>query len=187
MLTLQPDFKNNMLSKEEILELINDKESDRVERTTSTDDTDKFAEAICAFSNDLANHKKPGYLFLGVHDKTCKLSGLKVTDKLLKNIAAIRSDGNILPQPAMTVHCYTFDEGEVVVVEVLPAHFPPVRYKGTIWVRIGPRRGIANEMEERLLTEKRTSNAKTFDEQPCVGSTINDFGLWGLSTALTGE
>jgi hypothetical protein len=32
-----------MLSKEEILEIINDKESDRVERTTSADDTDKFA------------------------------------------------------------------------------------------------------------------------------------------------
>ncbi|GHS88414.1 hypothetical protein FACS1894201_09860 [Bacteroidia bacterium] len=46
-----------MLSKEEILALINDKESDRVERTISTANTDKFAEAICAFSNDLANHK----------------------------------------------------------------------------------------------------------------------------------
>ena len=71
-----------MLSKEEILELIIDKESDRVERTVATDDTDKFAEVICAFSNDLANHKKPGYLLIGVHDKTCKLSGLKVTDRL---------------------------------------------------------------------------------------------------------
>ncbi|MCL1943188.1 MAG: putative DNA binding domain-containing protein [Candidatus Azobacteroides sp.] len=119
-----------MLSKEKILELINDKESDCVERTIATDDTDKFAEAICAFSNDLANHQKPGYLLIGVHNTSCKLSGLKVTDKLLKNIAAIRSDGNILPQPAMTVHSYTFDEGEVVVVEVFPAHFPPVRYKG---------------------------------------------------------
>jgi ATP-dependent DNA helicase RecG len=166
-----------MLSNEEILALINDKESDRIERTTSIGDTDKFAEAICAFSNDLANHQKPGYLFIGVHDKTCKLSGLKATDKLLKNIAAIRSDGNILPQPAMTVHPYTFDDGDVIAVEVQPAHFPPVRYKGTIWIRVGPRRGVANEMEERLLTEKRTSNAKTFDERPCFGSTIDDLNI----------
>jgi len=166
-----------MLSKEKIVELINDRESDRIERTTSVNDTDKFAEAICAFSNDLANHQKPGYLFIGVHNTSCKLSGLKVTDKLLKDIAAIRSDGNILPQPAMTVHSYTFDEGDVIVVEVLPAHFPPVRYKGTIWIRVGPRRGIANEMEERLLTEKRTSNAKTFDERPCFGSTIDDLNI----------
>jgi ATP-dependent DNA helicase RecG len=95
----------------------------------------------------------------------------------LKDIAAIRSDGNILPQPAMTVHSYTFDEGDVIVVEVQPAHFPPVRYKGTIWIRVDPRRGIANEMEERLLTEKRTSNAKTFDERPCFGSTIDDLNI----------
>ena len=166
-----------MLSKEKIFKLINDKESDRIERTISTNDTDKFAEAICAFSNDLANHQKPGYLLIGVQNTTCKLSGLKATDELLKNIAAIRSDGNILPQPAMTVHSYTFDDGDVIVVEVLPAHFPPVRYKGRIWIRVGPRRGIANEMEERLLTEKRTSNAKTFDERPCVGSTVDDLNI----------
>jgi ATP-dependent DNA helicase RecG len=46
-----------MLSKERIQELIADMESDRIERTKSTDDTDKFGEAICAFSNDIANHK----------------------------------------------------------------------------------------------------------------------------------
>jgi ATP-dependent DNA helicase RecG len=52
----------------------------------------------------MAGHKQPGYLLIGVHDKTCKLSGLKATDKMLKDISAIRSDGNILPQPAMIVN-----------------------------------------------------------------------------------
>jgi len=166
-----------MLSKEEIFELINDMESDRIERTTATDDTDKFAEAICAFSNDLANHQKPGYLFIGVHNSSCKLSGLKATDKLLKNIAAIRSDGNVLPQPAMTVHSYTFDEGDVIAVEVTPAHFPPVRYKGTIWIRIGPRRAIANEMEEKMLIEKRTSNITNYDEFPFTKACLDDLDI----------
>ncbi len=77
-----------MLSKEEIRLFINTAESDRVERTVSTTDTDKFAQAICAFSNDLTNHKKPGYLLIGVDDKTCRLSGLCATDELLRNIAA---------------------------------------------------------------------------------------------------
>ncbi|KAA6339139.1 hypothetical protein EZS27_012913 [termite gut metagenome] len=166
-----------MLSKNELQELILDIESDLVERTISTTDTDKFSEAICAFSNDIAIHKMPGYLLIGVHDKTSELSGLKATDRILQNISAIRSDGNILPQPVMTVHKYSFDKGDVIVVEVTPAHFPPVRYKGTIWIRIGPRRAIANEMEERLLIEKRTSNAKTFDEQPCLGSMIEDMNV----------
>ncbi len=166
-----------MLSKDEIQNLLSDMESDRVERTISTTNTDKFGEAICAFSNDLPNHKKPGYLMIGVHDKTGELSGLKATDELLRNIAAIRADGNVLPQPSMTVQKYSFEKGDVVVVEVLPAHFPPVRYKGLVWIRIGPRRAIANEMEERLLTEKRTSNVRTFDERPCPTATIDDLNI----------
>ena len=53
-----------MVSKEELQELILDIESDRIERTISTNDTDKFAEAICAFSNDMAMNKKPGFLLI---------------------------------------------------------------------------------------------------------------------------
>jgi ATP-dependent DNA helicase RecG len=112
-----------------------------------------------------------------VEDKTGALSGLKATDRILKNISAIRSDGNILPQPAMTVHKYSFDKGDVIVVEVTPAHFPPVRYKGTIWIRIGPRRAIANEMEERMLIEKRTANITTFDEFPFIRARIDDLDI----------
>ena len=55
---------------------------------------DKFQEAICAFANDLPNSRKNGYLILGAYDNG-ELSGLKVTDDLLKKIAAIRSNGNI--------------------------------------------------------------------------------------------
>ena len=166
-----------MLPKEKIEELLSDLESDRIERTVSTTDTNKFCEAICAFSNDVANHKLPGYLLIGVKDEIGSLSGLKVTDKLLKDISAIRSDGNILPQPAMTVQKYSFAEGDLIVVEVMPAHFPPVRYRGTIWIRIGPRRAIANEVEEKMLIEKRTSNISTFDEFPFTKATIADLNV----------
>lgn len=57
-----------MISKEEIRALLSDLESDRAERTLSTTNTDKFGQAICAFANDMPNHKMPGYLFLGVDD-----------------------------------------------------------------------------------------------------------------------
>ena len=53
---------------DEIRALLNDIESDRVERTISTTNTDKFGQAICAFANDLPDHRLPGYLFLGVTD-----------------------------------------------------------------------------------------------------------------------
>ena len=69
---------------EEIRALLNDIESDRVERTISTTNTDKFGQAICAFANDLPDHRIPGYLFLGVKDDGT-VTGLDVTDELLKN------------------------------------------------------------------------------------------------------
>ena len=77
-----------MLTKEELLELIQDIESSRAERTVSVNDTDKFCEAVCAFANDISDSKLNGYLLVGVHDDG-RLSGLKATDSLLKNLAAI--------------------------------------------------------------------------------------------------
>ena len=41
-----------MITTNEIRALLNDIESDRVERTISTTNTDKFGQAICAFAND---------------------------------------------------------------------------------------------------------------------------------------
>jgi predicted HTH transcriptional regulator len=40
-----------MLTQEELEKLIADLESARVERTISTDNTDKFSQAVCAFAN----------------------------------------------------------------------------------------------------------------------------------------
>ena len=73
-----------MISKEEVRELLHSTETYRLERTTSTGDMDKFQEAICAFSNDLPNSKKKGYLIIGTYDNGT-LSGLKVDDNLLHN------------------------------------------------------------------------------------------------------
>lgn len=165
-----------MITTTKIRALLNDIESDRVERTISTTNTDKFGKAICAFANDLPNHKQPGYLFLGVNDDGT-VQGIDVTDDLLKNIAAIRTDGNIQPQPSMVVEKITMPEGDIVMVEVQPAVFPPVRYKGRVWVRVGPRKAVANDADEHILLERRATNVQTFDSTPCFGASINDLDL----------
>ena len=162
-----------MTTKEEILELLHSTETYRVERTASTGDMDKFQEAICAFANDMPNSRKNGYLIIGAHDDGT-LSGLKVTDDLLKKISAIRSNGNILPLPVMNVESFSFPEGDLLVAEVSPSDLPPVRYRGRIFIRIGPRRDIASESEERILTERRSALMPTFDTMPCFRATIAD-------------
>jgi ATP-dependent DNA helicase RecG len=122
------------LSKNELILKITSLESELIERTISINNTDKFAQAICAFSNDLPNHRQKGYLLIGVKDNG-ELSGLKADDRLLQNLGGIRADGNILPQPIISVKTFTFDEGDVVVVEISPSPFPPVRYKGKTWIK----------------------------------------------------
>ncbi len=171
----------NMITKDEILELLHSTETYRVERTTSTGDMDKFQEAICAFANDLPNSRKNGYLILGAYDNG-ELSGLKVTDDLLKKIAAIRSNGNILPIPVMNVDRFQFPEGDLLVAEVSPSDLPPVRYRGRTFIRIGPRRDIATEAEERILAERRMSFMATFDTMPCLAAKLNDINTDLLRT-----
>ena len=165
-----------MLTIDQLQNLMVRGESDRVELTTSTKNTDKFGEAICAFANDFPNHRQPGYLLVGVNDKG-KASGLTVTDELLRSLAELRSNVNLEPLPAMTVEKYTLPEGDVAIVEVVPSDLPPVRYKGRVWIRVGPSRRGANQQEERILTEKRTALQRPFDVRPCLGCTIDDLVL----------
>lgn len=165
-----------MITETELLDLLAAGESDRVERTISTDKTSKFAEAVTAFANDLPGHRKPGYLIVGARDDGSR-TGLEVTDELLRNLAALRSDGNIQPLPSITVAKLELPDGDVAVVEVQPSDLPPVRFKGQVWIRVGPRRGIASEQEERILTEKRIAHARTFDALPCLGSSLHALAL----------
>ncbi len=165
-----------MLTTDQLRALIAGGESDLVEFTVSMKNTDKFGEAICAFANDFPNHGQPGRLIVGVGDDGA-VSGLAVTDDLLKRLGALRSNVNIEPFPALTVQKYTLPDGEVAVVEVLPSDLPPVRYKGRAWVRVGPSCRGANRQEEGILIEKRTARQRTFDLRPCNGCTLDDLAL----------
>lgn len=164
------------MNEQELRALIADHEADRVELTIATNDTAKFSEAVCAFANDLPNHRAPGHLVIGV-DNSGRIAGLVVTDELLRNLGALRADGNIQPLPDMTVEKIGTSEGEVAVVTVQPSPLPPVRYRGRVCIRIGPRRDYATEQEERRLIERRVSHARTFDAQPALGSSVGDLAL----------
>jgi ATP-dependent DNA helicase RecG len=161
------------MTEEQVITLMNDLESDRVERTISFRE-DKLGPAVCAFANDLPGSGKPGYIILGVDDRTGTPSGITIGDEALQMIGNIRANGNVLPQPFLTVSpVFHFEAGDVVVVTVYPADFPPVRYRGRVYVRIGPRQGVASIQEERFLSEKRIHSASTFDKRSVADAKIN--------------
>lgn len=138
----------------ELTKLLTDLESDRVERKASVSDGKKLRQAICAFANDLPNHKKPGVLFVGVNDDgTC--TNLSITDQLLLDLASIRSEGKILLFPVLQVNKRLINGCELIVIIVELADAPPVKFEGRVWIRVGPRRAIATSDEERRLNEKR--------------------------------
>ncbi len=155
--------------------LLKQLESDRVEckSSASEDAKDQIRQAICAFANDLPNHQEPGVLFIGIHnDGSC--ANLPITDELLRTLADMRSDGNILPFPTLTVQKRTLSGCEVAVIMVEPADAPPVRYRGRVWIRVGTRRAIATAEEERRLSEKRRARDLPFDIWPVSSASIDD-------------
>ncbi len=147
--------------------MLSDLESDLVERKESLkgDAPTKAREAVCAFANDLPAHGRPGVLFIGARDDGSP-AGLAVDDELLLQIADMKTDGNIVPPPTLTVAKHTLRGADMAVVTVWPVDSPPARYKGRIWVRVGPRRGIASAQDERILNEKRRYGDRPWDVYP---------------------
>jgi len=176
---------------DELVALMDDIESDRVERKESVSDGDRLRQAVCAFANDLPDHKAVGVLFIGVDDEGLPV-GLNVTDRLLQNLASMRGDGNILPFPSLDVYKRRLKGRDVAVVIVHPSSAPPVRFKGAVWIRSGPRRCIANPDDERRLNEKRRSRDLPADVRPLVDAgldTIDDllFRRTYLPSAVAAE
>lgn len=146
-------------SDQDLERMLFDLESDLAERKESFkgDAPTKAQEAVCAFANDLPGRGQLGVVFIGARDDGSP-SGLPIPDELLLQLADIKTDGNIVPPPTLT-------------------DSPPVRYKGRIYIRIGPRRGIASAQDERILNEKRRHRDRPFDVQPVQTATLDDLDL----------
>ncbi len=165
-----------MISSEQIATMLGNTETDLVERKEALTDSGKVMQAICAFANDLPDHREPGYVIIGANDEG-ETVGLEIDDRLLLTLANMRDRGKILPLPHMDVQRVEVGLHQVAVVRVYPSDSPPVRLDGQVWIRVGPRRAIASAEEERRLTEKNTAANKTFDRRPCRGSSIDDLLL----------
>jgi ATP-dependent DNA helicase RecG len=161
---------------QELERLMVDLESDRAERKSSLSDKTDLCGAICAFANDLPGSRQTGVCFIGIDDRG-RCTNLPITDQLLLSLASIRSDGNILPFPTITVQKKRLNGCDVAVLCVEPSDAPPVRFRGRTFVRIAPSTRIATPEEERRLTEKRRSGDLPFDIQPIPFASLDDLDL----------
>ena len=160
----------------ELKDILSRGESEHVEMTRAFNKADKMGQAICAFANDLSGSGAVGYLVLGVEDNG-KISGRRVDDELFSSIGGIKTDGNLLPPPSMSIEKVEMSEGDVVVVSVFPSQYPPIRYNGQVWVRVGPRKCIATEEDIRILTERRARFGVRDEERPCKSARLEDLDL----------
>lgn len=161
------------LTDDELNALLDAPESDRAERKRAWagDAPEKVRQAVCAFANDLPGYGLPGVVFVGATDDGMP-HPIVVNDQLLKTLSEIKTDGKTVPPPSLTVELRVLKGAPMAVVTVWPSDVPPVRYEGRIWVRIGPRRGLASAQDERILNEKRHFLDRAFDTSPVRGSTV---------------
>jgi ATP-dependent DNA helicase RecG len=165
------------MTDQEIAELLADQESDRVERKASLSNKSDISKAICAFANDLPNRQEPGVVFVGIHEDGSCADNFAPSDENLRELADIRSNGNIVPFPSMAVQKKTIAGCDLATVIVQPSDAPPVRYKGRVWIRVGPRRDVASDEEERRLNEKRRAHDLSFDLRPLPSADLDELDL----------
>jgi ATP-dependent DNA helicase RecG len=165
-----------MLTDAELLALLQANESDRVERKRSAADRSAIRRTICALANDLPGHGTPGVIFVGVEDDgSC--ANLKIDDELLKVLAGMRTDGNILPIPSLVIQAKNLNGCSLVAIIVQPSQEPPVRYQGRVFVKVGATVQQASIDEERQLAERRRSADLSFDQRPSPSATFKDLDL----------
>ncbi|MFH0798656.1 MAG: ATP-binding protein [Pseudomonadota bacterium] len=102
---------------------------------------DEIGEYVSALANSAALHGKLcAYVLWGVDDKTQQIVGtafhpreLKIGNETFENWLLVHLD------PRVDVRFYegTVDDKAVVLFEVQPATYRPVRFKGTEYIRIG--------------------------------------------------
>lgn len=149
----------------------------KTKRSLDGDARNAIGEAICAFANDLPGAGEPGVMFVGVQDQQLAPSGFVPDEAALQTLMAMKTDGRMSPAPSMLVEKRTVAGMQLAVVTVEPSPSPPVRFRGRIHVRTGPRRGIATAQDERILNERRRHLDLPFDARPLVGVPPNSLNI----------
>lgn len=157
---------------DDLAERLGTQETVSLEFKESAKDRDKIGKAVCAMANDLAD-VGGGDVLIGVDDRGAPV-GADTSDAELLKITETRDNGLILDRPSMTVMGSVYRGSPVIHVRVEASATPPVRFRGTVWVRPGPTTRQASREDERVLTERRRAADLPYDSRPVPGSSMRD-------------
>lgn len=86
----------------------------------------------------------------------------------------------MVPPPSIDVEQHTIDGASVAVLVVHPSALPPVRLRGTTYVRVGPRTNRASAEDERRLAERRRGGDRAFDSLAIPKASLDDLSLTAI-------
>ncbi|MET6998703.1 RNA-binding domain-containing protein [Chitinophaga defluvii] len=157
----------------ELLELIQQGESSRVQFKERLPHTDSLAQEMVAFSNT-----EGGKIIIGVNDKTGDLNGLSFQELQSVNQQLVNvASQSVFPPIVIKTETVKVNEHNLVVVELKEGISKPYKDRnGAIFMKNGSdkRRVTSNDEIARLLQSSKIMFA---DELPVVGSTIADVNV----------
>ena len=157
----------------ELLELIQQGESSRVQFKERLPHIDSLAQEMVAFSNT-----EGGIIIIGVNDKTGDLNGLSFQELQSVNQQLVNvASQSVFPPIVIKTETVRVNEQNLVVVELKEGISKPYKDRsGAIFMKNGSdkRRVTSNDEIARLLQSSKIMFA---DELPVVGSTIADIDV----------
>jgi len=149
----------------ELVNLLNEGESERVEFKPSLSQTDKILECVSAFSNT-----NGGILAIGVRD-TGEVIGVDIGKRTLESLANTIKQ-NTDPKVYPSIHVEETDDKPVVVIEVEEGKQKPVLAFGRAFMRVGKTNQKLGYEEIRDLA---LGTSKVYwDERVCERADLED-------------
>lgn len=136
------------MTSEQIRKLLEQDESDRLERKASLSDADAIRDTLIQFANDLAQ-RGGGHLIMGqAPDKT--IVGLTVSDDEAQRKIADIARTRCRPAIPVTIECHEVEGHKIAVVDVKASAARP-HFTGNCYVRVGSTKRAATDAEIMAL------------------------------------
>jgi len=168
--------------KEDVLRLVNQRETESIELKSSLSKLEEIVEAISGLSNT-----KGGKILIGVSNNG-KILGVKIGEDMVERLAnKIAQNTDPKVQPRISIQ--EIDKKKIIVIDVKEGVDKLVLAFGRPYKRVGKSTVRMSKDEfERLILEKHKEKLR-FDNQICEGASYNDIDekkvSWFLKKAKT--